>query len=40
MLMRQWACRDPKCLTFDYIAGDKFVIYVPIRRYGYFNTLQ
>ena len=31
--------RGPKCLIFDY-NGDKFVIYVPIRGYGDFNTLQ
>ena len=27
-------------VSFFTITGDKFVIYVPVRRYGDFNTLQ
>ena len=34
-----WATAVQDVLFFT-IAGDKFVIYVPNRRYGDFNTLQ
>ena len=33
------ANRGPKCLIFDY-NRDAFAMYVPIRIYGDFNTLQ
>jgi hypothetical protein len=34
-----WAA-EVQNVVFLTITGDKFVIYVPIRKYGDFNTLQ
>ena len=35
-----WATGFQNVLFLTILTGDKFVIYVPIRRYGDFSTLQ
>ena len=39
--IREVKCIEERCNEFmkKFEAGNKFVIYVPIRRYGNFNTL-